>query len=419
MTQPTLLYNGVYWPAMGHAIEAIQFARGYYDSNPGLRISLLLNEDTPSELAKLCPWVDHVYRVRVSAETPASADHCFGSISTDWDYIIGDPRLRLPAEGIDAPFKRFHAKLLNQVTARMASGFAEDDTLAFCRPHQIRIRPPRPNRAVRALIAPLEGERTGVAVLLAGGSFPPPFWPSKESWIDILNAIASSHPAMQFFLIGNNRPDNPYLKTQFPPNEVTALLSQGLPITDCRDVDLFGQLAIVKSCRLFVSPHSGFGLGALAVGTPWLTISGGRWKEHFFNGVPFYSLLPDPEHYPAFDEGGTVPIIDSDGSLRIPSMRRQRFRESLQEIADASSMLLHGHIDYETCLAHHWQRLEAFARKQEALSQRRQARSANELDNIKDTVTSRHLDHERAEFSHRNSSKAAIAPVEAGKLRGK
>ena len=43
---------------------------------------------------------------------------------------------------------------------------------------------------------------------------------------------------------------------------------------------------------IFVSPHTGFGFAALAVGTPWLTLSGGDWHEYFFNGVPFHSVLP-------------------------------------------------------------------------------------------------------------------------------
>ena len=37
----------------------------------------------------------------------------------------------------------------------------------------------------------------------------------------------------------------------------------------------------------------GLGLAALAVGTPWLAISGGRWFEYFFNRVPFRSIIVD------------------------------------------------------------------------------------------------------------------------------
>ncbi len=43
-------------------------------------------------------------------------------------------------------------------------------------------------------------------------------------------------------------------------------------------------------------------MAALAVGTPWLTISRGRWSEYFFNGVPFYSLLSDPDRFPSYSQ---------------------------------------------------------------------------------------------------------------------
>jgi hypothetical protein len=61
------------------------------------------------------------------------------------------------------------------------------------------------------------------------------------------------------------------------------------------DLPLLEQLAFVEACSVFVSPHTGFGAAALAVGTPWLALSGGPWHEWFFNGVPFWSVIPDTE----------------------------------------------------------------------------------------------------------------------------
>ncbi len=60
------------------------------------------------------------------------------------------------------------------------------------------------------------------------------------------------------------------------------------------DLGLLDQLAVIERCGLFVSPHTGFGMAVLCVGTPWLTLSGGSWHEYFCNGVPFYSVQPDP-----------------------------------------------------------------------------------------------------------------------------
>ena len=53
---------------------------------------------------------------------------------------------------------------------------------------------------------------------------------------------------------------------------------------------------------MFLAPHTGFGMAALAVGTPWLALSGGRWFEFFFNRVPFRSVIPDPARYASFTQ---------------------------------------------------------------------------------------------------------------------
>lgn len=79
---------------------------------------------------------------------------------------------------------------------------------------------------------------------------------------------------------------------------------------DCFDIGLAEQLAIVESSHLFLSPHTGVGLAALAVGTPWLTISGGRWFEYYSNHVPFRSIMPDVERYPAFSQFDPVAVVD-------------------------------------------------------------------------------------------------------------
>ena len=47
-----------------------------------------------------------------------------------------------------------------------------------------------------------------------------------------------------------------------------------------RWLPVIDQLATVAACDVLVSPHSGFGMAARAVGTPWLSIAGNRWPEH-------------------------------------------------------------------------------------------------------------------------------------------
>ena len=124
------------------------------------------------------------------------------------------------------------------------------------------------------------------------------------------------------------------------------------------DEPLLDQLALVEACDLFLSPHTGFGCAALAVGTPWLTLSGGPWHEWFFNGVPFHSVIPDTTRYPSFTQlGDQPPLVDDDGELRTPSMTRKRVEEDLPEIVGAASALVAKRVTYESALHDYFPRL--------------------------------------------------------------
>ncbi len=120
------------------------------------------------------------------------------------------------------------------------------------------------------------------------------------------------------------------------------------------------QLALVEACDLFLSPHTGFGMAALAVATPWLTISGGSWGEYFFNGVPFYSLLPDPERFGAYTPYHPPPLLagDEDGEgPRTPSMSRGRIAHDLDELLEAAALLVEDRLAYDDALRQHFARL--------------------------------------------------------------
>jgi hypothetical protein len=129
---------------------------------------------------------------------------------------------------------------------------------------------------------------------------------------------------------------------------------------DCFDVDLAEQLAVVEACDLFLAPHTGFGLTALAVGTPWLALSGGRWFEYFFNHVPFRSILPDTERYPSFTQLAPAAIVDDgDEGPRTPSMTRTRIQDDLGRIVAAAAELLRGTLTYEQSLRDYFSELPA------------------------------------------------------------
>ena len=80
-------------------------------------------------------------------------------------------------------------------------------------------------------------------------------------------------------------------------------------------------------------------------------ISGGAWREFFFIGVPFYSVLPDPAKYPAFGRAGSDrTVAAANGSERIISMCDARIEEDLPEILAAARSLIEGRWTFERCL---------------------------------------------------------------------
>jgi hypothetical protein len=117
---------------------------------------------------------------------------------------------------------------------------------------------------------------------------------------------------------------------------------------DCFDIGLWNQVALLEVCDLVVSPHSGFSFLAMCVGTPWLTISGGNWPEYFFNGVPFYSVLPDNPDYPyvgAYE-------YDYDGPT-IPDMEHERLVARFPDLLDGAAFLLDPATTYEDAIRRH------------------------------------------------------------------
>jgi hypothetical protein len=180
-----------------------------------------------------------------------------------------------------------------------------------------------------------------------------------RSWGLILGSLAARLPGVRFALIGKLRRDRRTTST-LAPGEVAELLGHRSRPLDAFDLGLTDQLAIVEACDAFLSPHTGFGMAALAVGTPWLTISGGRWFEYYFNHVPFRSIIPDVERYPAFTQFEEPPKVrDGDDGLRPPSMTLARIQDDLDRITTAAAELVDGSLTYERTLEEYFSALLA------------------------------------------------------------
>lgn len=357
-----LLVNYWYAHPVGHALEGLRYCLGYKTANPGLSVNLLLNGATPVELARLCPFVDEVYGVPFTTFTEVRGDptEALAAVPRDWDWVVENHRARQESHSAIPGFAAFFDAAHRHFVPLHETGVAGAGPPAY-RPHeQLRLEPPADAREAAAAMLPAHGLVIGI--VLAGSSPARHLYPSTGSWERILRALAHRHPEAVFCLIGKLHEDG-RTTSRVSRAEVDRLLA-AVPSVDCFDRPLLEQLAVLERSALLVSPHTGFSFLASTVGTPWLAISGGNWHEYFFNGVPVYSLLPDPDRYPSFAWAGlgdtalAVIEADEDGEgARTPSMSAARIREDLDELLDAADRLIDGRLGYELALRDYFPRL--------------------------------------------------------------
>jgi hypothetical protein len=354
----SLLVNFLYYNPIGHAVEALRYCLGYHRADPGLRVSVLLTSGTAVELARFCPFVHRAYPVDFGlgddAPDPARA---LAGVPCDWDYVVDMPRSRNSEELVSVPnLGRFYAAAAEHFRAAHR-GIAGSEPPAYSPHGQLRLSlPPRSRARARRRLG---GHGVRIALLPAGSSAQRSMYPSAASWTAIVRGLAAAYPDACFCLIAKLQRDG-RTTTQITAAELAEIAAACPQVVDYVDRPLADQLAAVEACRLFVSPHTGFGFAALAVGTPWLTLSGGPWPEYLFNGVPFYSILPDPSRWPGFTGSEPLPVVaaDEDGQgERALSMSWARIQHDLPELVEAARVLIEGDLPYERALELHFPRM--------------------------------------------------------------
>jgi hypothetical protein len=352
-----LLVNYWYSPPIGHALEGLRYCLGYHRADPNLSVNLLLNAATPLELTRYVDFVDETYGApyRGFAEPEGDPTATLADVPRHWDWVVDNWRAYDERHDRLRGFRVFFDATNEHLIAKKGRGATGAAPPSYEPHHRLTLELPAEARA--AAEARLTG-RMAISVVLAGGSVERALYPSVSSWQLVLGALAESFPDASFCLIGKWDQTATHATSRVTEAEV-ARIAGALPVIDCFDLPLAEQLSIVEAARLHLSPHSGFSFAASTVGTPWLAISGGRWHEYFFNGTPFYSVLPDPDRYPMFAWAGRLPLIeDDDGEgQRTPTMSRARFEEDLPEIVDAAAKLIANQIDYEAALADYFPRL--------------------------------------------------------------
>jgi hypothetical protein len=95
----SILVNHVYYSPVGHVVEAIRYARGFHDANPGSEVHVALSDGAPWELCAGAPWIAGVYRIPVA--DPGSCDLSVPEMPREWDYIVDNNLMALEDENSD------------------------------------------------------------------------------------------------------------------------------------------------------------------------------------------------------------------------------------------------------------------------------------------------------------------------------
>jgi hypothetical protein len=329
----TLLINWVYYRPVGHVIEALRVACGIARANPDLRISLLLNAESPAELAECVDCIEHVYRAAVETSIPKE-------LPREWDYVVSDPRSET-ATGW-AALDRFHETLRS--TVRGASGAALPRKI-----EPLRLTLPQAFRdSAEAHLA--GGGSPRLSVLLGGASRMRA--PSLAFWTRLFDAFLERHPNGEIVLLGKIKGARSTTRG-VTARDVAALCERYPAIRNAFDLPLLEQLALAERCNLHISPHSGMSFAVQAVGVPWLAISGQEWHEFLLNGVPLVSIYPECPLYPCYREMYPECRTQMRRDAITPCLSDDALFAKLPAIMDAVDSLLAGTVDYhEQARAH-------------------------------------------------------------------
>jgi hypothetical protein len=345
-----LLLNFFYAYPVGHAVEALHYCQGYHAADPAREIAVVLNAETVVRLADFCPFVAASYAIdHPFVDACGDSRSRLAAVPRQWDWVVDDVRRRQAFQLELFPGMRdYYAASDEHLVA------ARDRTVTGApspsyRPHQ-QLRFELPD-AARAGAARRIGDGGPWIAVMPAGSGERALYPSAGSWHSMLDALRSTMPTARFALLGKLRGSHRNSRSSLGADDVRQLLAHRSAPLDCFDLDIAEQLAVAEACDLFLSPHTGFAFAALAVGTPWLTISGGRWFEYFFNRVPFRSIIPDTDRYPSYSQFDPLAIVDDgEAGPRTPSMSGARIRDDLDALVAAAVELVEERLTYEQAL---------------------------------------------------------------------
>ena len=300
----TLLLNWIYYYPVGHAVEAFAAAAEYFAANPNLEVNLLLNAKTPVELSQYCSWVKKTYAIDVEEiAVNGQTASCLTDLPREWDYVVSSERLLDNPSSYSEALIRCHNVIDDITTARIWRGIRGDvgqgnqavpEYIPFT---AFKMEPPLQARVWARQFSQYDP----LCAVLLGGSSSEQIYPHVDWWIRLFKEMRHAFPAIHFLIMGSTDPSKGRSTTHgYSTEELKTLFDVTSNASNCYNVGLPNQLALLEQADFLVSPHTGFAFLAPSVGTPWLSISGVRWPDPTFARMPFYAVLPKCPEYPCY-----------------------------------------------------------------------------------------------------------------------
>ncbi len=348
-----LLLNWVYYPPVGHAVEALKVAKGYHSANENVAVSVLLNAQTPVELAEACPWIERAYPVDTPDVAARGLDApSLQAIPAAWDYVVSDERTVYSPELFSPDVRAFHEVARSYFRASRWQGARfqppEEDAPRYRRDAKIRLRLPAHTRAYAR-----RHRHDGPSFcILPAGSSGDPIYPPLRWWIRLIRALQTEFPNARVAITGSSGGRDERSATHAYPRKALDPLFKTCPdVIDGYDIGLWRQLALIQSADVFIAPHTGFAFLAPCVGTPWLAVSGARWPEYLFNKTPFYCVLPECPRYPCYFNMKKACATRIQNGKTVMCMDTRRLNPRIPEILHGARLLLDKAFTYKRAVA--------------------------------------------------------------------
>lgn len=295
----TLLIVWVYFPAVGHLVEALEVAANYNKAHPNLEIHLLVHDKTPYRIVNYCDFIEAVHTLDDEHGKHAESISQL-KLPDTFDYVVFPKRLLYTPEDFTPSLLACNRFLQKHFKAKLWHGY--NDT-PDAHPQALRSVP----YSAFTIQVPTENmtfklpKRIGyplIAVMLKGASRQS-IWPSFRTWRKIFNTIHLAYPNAIFIITGLSRVHSTAKVSTAKAKETVTDFIKSIPgAINAYDVGLDNQLGLIQRADVFLSPHTGFAFLAPCLGTPWLALSGGQWAEPMPARMPFYCVLPKCNRYP-------------------------------------------------------------------------------------------------------------------------